>query len=223
MLTSHRETHNEVNLNEYCISYTTCRTKPKEYGGHFYIASYGIRIPGRADQLVSWRGKDLHGTTASDCDPLDENPAFNQSGIAFIMDKNLLKAYERASLKRKTNVDPDDMDLDEDDQPIVLDDSSVRPVKRATMPVIEHGEDWGKWLYRSEIKNVYTFPTNHAYEKKTIAQIRALLDERGVEIKKSARRNELIATVLADDGVEFGVVVPDKVPRVKKERKKRRL
>ena len=188
---------------------------------------FGIRVPGCAGQLVSWRAKDLHGTTASDCDPLDEDPEFNQSGIAFIMGKNLLKAYERATKKRKADVaslDENDMDIDEEEnQTIVLNDSSVQPVKRATMPIIKHNPNWGKYLYASEVKKIYKFPPKHEYENKTKAQIRAVLDERDVHVKKSADLEELIAAALTSDGVDFEVEVPTNVPWTRKQRKARKM
>ncbi|KAH9207693.1 hypothetical protein DL95DRAFT_278430, partial [Leptodontidium sp. 2 PMI_412] len=84
-----RGIHNEQNFNKYCVSHTTSRSHPPEFGGNFFCATHSIRVPGRTDQLVAWAGIDFHGTSLPKANPVDPNTSFRQSGLAFILAKRL--------------------------------------------------------------------------------------------------------------------------------------
>jgi hypothetical protein len=215
-------THNEKNLNKYAISYTTSRSVGVEAGGNFYIASYGIRLPGRADQLVGWRGEDYHGTTLAQCEPLDTNPKFNQSGLAFILSSELAGAYE-ISLKKRRAVDNFEDEVETEDGhtgPIMLDDSAVEAKKRATMSVIRRKPGTGELQYTKEVSQTFKLPGSHAYEKMTKKEILAELEKRvglgkDLDFKQWYSKPALTAALLRDDGVEVEVE--------KAQRKKRKM
>ncbi|KAH6717347.1 hypothetical protein BKA61DRAFT_432922, partial [Leptodontidium sp. MPI-SDFR-AT-0119] len=80
---------NYQNFNKYCVSHTTSRSHPPEFGGNFFCATHSIRVPGRTDQLVAWAGIDFHGTSLPKANPVDPNTSFRQSGLAFILAKRL--------------------------------------------------------------------------------------------------------------------------------------
>ncbi len=62
---------------------------PKNHGGNSYIDAFAIKIPGRADQLVVWKGSDHYGTTSARRQPLAKAPAFIQSDLSFIVPQEL--------------------------------------------------------------------------------------------------------------------------------------
>ncbi|KAI0664126.1 hypothetical protein C8Q70DRAFT_903648, partial [Cubamyces menziesii] len=64
-----RAIHFESPPHTYAIQWITERTHDASYGGHFYIASYGVRILNTADTLIAWRPKDFHGTSLAAFSP----------------------------------------------------------------------------------------------------------------------------------------------------------
>lgn len=94
-----RFTHNETNAHDWSIQLTTHRSVPPTAaeGGHFYIASYGIRIMADTDSAGAWRAKDFHGTTLQRKVPVfgrDDGP-YQQRGFAFITGASLVSAWKK--------------------------------------------------------------------------------------------------------------------------------
>ncbi|KAL8729857.1 MAG: hypothetical protein Q9181_004853 [Wetmoreana brouardii] len=86
--------HNESNANELVMSLTTSRSVPStsEEGGHFYVASYGIKIRSAPDTLTAWKARDYHGTTLQHTTPLWAKKAtghYQQRGFAFLIQNRL--------------------------------------------------------------------------------------------------------------------------------------
>lgn len=114
-----RFVHKEKNLTDYCVQLTTSRThpdEPKEYGGNFFIAEYGILMPRAANQGTVWMGKHYHGTTLILVEPVDKNPDFKQVAIVFILSKGLkgeVEREERNGVIGARNVDEDLLERDD--------------------------------------------------------------------------------------------------------------
>ena len=60
-----RFTHNEKNNHDWAIQLIAHRFEPPTLveGGHFYIASYGIRIMADTDSSRTWKARHFHGTS----------------------------------------------------------------------------------------------------------------------------------------------------------------
>jgi hypothetical protein len=84
-----RYTHSESSPHKFAISFTTSRSYDPSLdsinaGGHFYIASYAIRIQAAADTLIAWRPTDLHGTTLLHIDPWNPPKEYHQRNMALV-------------------------------------------------------------------------------------------------------------------------------------------
>lgn len=77
----HSAIHFERQPHTYAFQWITERTHDGTYGGHFYIASYGVRIMNTADTMIAWRPADLHGTSLAAFSPKDPSPPYAQSGV----------------------------------------------------------------------------------------------------------------------------------------------
>lgn len=84
-----RAIHKEKQPHTWAASWTLSRSGGAEYGCHFYLARYGIRIQAAANTLIVWIPEEEHGTSVPDLDPYDANPAFCQRGLAFVTSNRL--------------------------------------------------------------------------------------------------------------------------------------
>ncbi|KAL8700135.1 MAG: hypothetical protein Q9201_005620 [Fulgogasparrea decipioides] len=86
--------HNESNANKFVMSLTTSRSvaSTSDEGGHFYVASHGIKIRSAPDTLAAWKARDYHGTTLQRTTPLWAKKAtghYQQRGFAFLIQNRL--------------------------------------------------------------------------------------------------------------------------------------
>lgn len=122
-------THYECQPHVYSISWCTSRiidqpASPKDNGGHFYIASHGIRIQAAANSLVIWKPQLWHGTTLNYQNPRNTlTTQFSTRGIAFVTSPRLPKAWrlyreKKISLEEAEQMllehEPDDESADPD-------------------------------------------------------------------------------------------------------------
>ncbi|KAH9890443.1 hypothetical protein C8Q73DRAFT_667332 [Cubamyces lactineus] len=109
-----RAIHFECPPHTYAIQWITERTHGTPYGGHFYIASYGVRILNTTDTLIAWRPKDFHGTSLAafspytvlapeDPHPSGPSPPYAQSGVCLTASQRMgnIKARYLRSFKAK--------------------------------------------------------------------------------------------------------------------------
>ncbi|EKM74235.1 hypothetical protein AGABI1DRAFT_48372 [Agaricus bisporus var. burnettii JB137-S8] len=94
-----RYIHKEKQPHEWAISLTTSRTFDSAYaseqaGGHFYVASHGVRVQAKENTLISWRPKDWHGTSLLLVDPMNKNKEYHQRGLSFVTSSRLPSAIE---------------------------------------------------------------------------------------------------------------------------------
>jgi hypothetical protein len=90
-----RHCHRETNATEYCIAWTTERSNPVSEGGHFYVASYGVRVHASTDMMVVWRGLDWHGTTLPKVEPSKLDDQFCQLGLGITVSRRILSLLEK--------------------------------------------------------------------------------------------------------------------------------
>lgn len=89
LIQNFRAVHCENQPHKFSISWTTYRSHPKGAGGHFYIASHGIRINADTNTAVFWRPGDFHCTSLQRVDPNDDSPEFSQCGLALVTSTRL--------------------------------------------------------------------------------------------------------------------------------------
>lgn len=204
-------THNETNENRYCVSFTTGRTHGEERGGNFFDATLGVCIPGRADQLVWWTDDDWHGTSLALVNPVDENPDFQQSGIAFILSKELKGQVEKEI--KSGNFGPGQISgVNRTFNSVKLDDIDVKALPRATMALRERKLGTGTKPYKKDGTQIMRLPEVHRYQHRgnriklwSKAEIIAELEKRSGEGRELHYGNwwsisKLIKVLLADDG-----------------------
>jgi hypothetical protein len=109
--------HYEKNAHEYCLAWTTSRLQHPSCGGNFYLAKYGIKVEASSDNIVVWRGRDLHGTTLPDVDPARLETDFKQIGLSFTTGGRLLEVLRQV---KKGEVPKEELfqrvaELEEDD------------------------------------------------------------------------------------------------------------
>jgi hypothetical protein len=51
-------------------------------GGHFFLASYGIRVMSAPDTLIVWQPQHYHGTSLQRLDPYAIDPNMVQRGMS---------------------------------------------------------------------------------------------------------------------------------------------
>ncbi|GLB39670.1 hypothetical protein LshimejAT787_0701800 [Lyophyllum shimeji] len=90
-----RAPHTEGQPHKYGVSWTLTRTGGAEWGGHFYLAKYGIRVQGAPNTVVVWLPGEAHGTSLQDIHPDDCNPPFCQRGLAFVTSNRLVGVWEK--------------------------------------------------------------------------------------------------------------------------------
>ncbi|PVH75439.1 hypothetical protein DL98DRAFT_536593 [Cadophora sp. DSE1049] len=182
-----RYPHTEVNENEYCVKYMTSRTHGEDYGGAFFLTDYGVMIPSREDQVVSWQGGRLHGTALLKVDPFDKDPVAKW-------------------LESKVFSDPK-----ESPSRAVLDDTGVKPRPRPTM--IQRKPRPAEKIYKGDIRETFNLPTGHAYSSKKWT--RKVLEEECLKRAQAGTLehyfsswsvDKLKATLLKNDGVEVEVI-----------------
>ena len=208
-LTYDRDTHKDLNENNFGASITTSRTKDESYGGNFYVAQYGILIPGRQDQLVIWNTSMYHGTTLPLCDPLDKNPDFNQSGMSFTIPKGIRSAYKNTVKRMDAAGTPETRNSDQEDYttPIRLDDFEIKPKPRAMMEPIK----------RREVLDLPECPETKRYRGMKRPELAEEMKKRikaGSKVSFSTsnkKKEEIIEALLRDDGilVDGGDLVSD--------------
>ncbi|KAL2060882.1 hypothetical protein VTL71DRAFT_8934 [Oculimacula yallundae] len=177
----------------------------QEYGGNFFMADYGILIPAFVDQLVSWKGQDLHGTALTLNDPFERNPDFKQIGIAFILPSGIKAELEKErSLGGHINM-PEAFDPAKGlVSSVILNDANVQPAPRPSM--VKRAVKEKATVYKKDRKESFALPDSHAYSKWGKRQ---LLDE--CTSRKRVGKLEyfatswlvpkLQATLLRNDGV----------------------
>ncbi|KAF9062029.1 hypothetical protein BDP27DRAFT_1185820, partial [Rhodocollybia butyracea] len=90
-----RAVHFERQPHDWSASWTTFRDNSKgDMGGHFYLASYGIRIQGASNKVVFWKPGDWHGTSLPNLSPAEKGGPLLQSGMAIVMSPRLPKAFD---------------------------------------------------------------------------------------------------------------------------------
>lgn len=81
---------------EYAISLTLKRSLKNHQGGHFYLASYGLKVESAEDTVIVWRPKDWHGTSLQEYPPSSQKISeFNQTGLAFVMSNRLSTVWKK--------------------------------------------------------------------------------------------------------------------------------
>jgi hypothetical protein len=140
-----RYTHSESSPHKFAISYTTSRScdpsiDPIHAGGHFYIASYGIRIQAAADTLIAWRPTDLHGTTLLHINPWNPPKEYHQRNMALVTSPRIPGAvrkwrnniYSREEMEKEVAVADYHDNFDDELEEIrdVLKNQDVRRSKR---------------------------------------------------------------------------------------------
>ncbi|KAH7312857.1 hypothetical protein BKA65DRAFT_558073 [Rhexocercosporidium sp. MPI-PUGE-AT-0058] len=213
-----RHIHNEKNLNKYCVSHTTARSHPPEFGGNFYNAAYGIRVPGRIDQLVAWAGSDYHGTSLANVDLVDPKPSFHQSGLAFLLSNRLVDSHKKTERKRKAGVldNKDFFDPAEGPDSVAFNNKEeIRPKPRAVLPIRKPIKDRGAdKVYSKQRIETFHLPADHPYKRWTKKQMIAELDTRNENGKplifNSSKKNVgMMYLLLKNDGDEVSVTYAD--------------
>ncbi|TFY50971.1 hypothetical protein EVJ58_g10807, partial [Rhodofomes roseus] len=90
-----RSIHWERAPHKYAYSWTTNRTT--EVGGHFYIATYGIKIEQSANTFIAWQPRHAHGTSLIGHKPPAKNsrPPFAQQGLSFVSSMRLASTWQK--------------------------------------------------------------------------------------------------------------------------------
>lgn len=86
-----------------------------ENGGHFFIASHGIRIQQAANSLIIWKPTLWHATSLPLQHPRKPDTVFSQSGLAFVTSPRLPKAWKRYRDKKLSKEDAERLLLVHDD------------------------------------------------------------------------------------------------------------
>ena len=119
-MTSSRFIHREGSGHEYAVAWTTFRDPmlSREWGGHFFICSHGIKVEAATDTVVVWKPKSWHGTSLQQHDPAD--PEIFQSGLAIVTPPGIDKLWtdvcdKKVTLKeaRKRVLDLESAEVDE--------------------------------------------------------------------------------------------------------------
>lgn len=71
-------------------------------GGHFFLASHGVRIQAAANSLIIWRPALWHGTSLSLQDPRKRITPFLQRGLAFVTSSRFPSAWAAYRAKQIT-------------------------------------------------------------------------------------------------------------------------
>ncbi|KAF7761772.1 hypothetical protein Agabi119p4_9764 [Agaricus bisporus var. burnettii] len=94
--------HNESQPHKWAVSLTSSRSfDPSlpsiDAGGHFYIASYAIRIQAARNTLIAWRPGDWHGTSLFNINPDTSNIKlqYRQRGLCIVTGKRILGAVKK--------------------------------------------------------------------------------------------------------------------------------
>lgn len=75
--------------------WTTFRDNSEcDAGGHFYLASYGIRIQAASNKVVFWKPGDWHGTSLLKLKPAEKGGPLLQCGLAIVTSAHLPAAFE---------------------------------------------------------------------------------------------------------------------------------
>ncbi|KAI9062195.1 hypothetical protein FKP32DRAFT_1544176, partial [Trametes sanguinea] len=69
-----RAIHFEHQPHTYAVQWIISRSHGAEYGGHFYLSSYGVQIINTADTMIAWRPSDMHGTSLALFNPNPKKP-----------------------------------------------------------------------------------------------------------------------------------------------------
>ncbi|KAJ3001058.1 hypothetical protein NUW54_g6677 [Trametes sanguinea] len=105
-----RAIHHEAHPHRFAVQWIIGRTHGQEYGGHFYISSYGVRIINTTDTMIAWRPTDKHGTSLANFDPGDPDPPYGQFGICYCTSTRLATVLHRYGndLQDRTSAQDDD-------------------------------------------------------------------------------------------------------------------
>lgn len=149
--------------------------------------------------------------------PLDEKPSFNQSGIGFILPRDLVAALENSkakgaevpeTLKRKASDQEDTTEANEEGakRTMFLDDSKVLPRPAPTLRMIKRS---GKNASRKGGQNrVHVLPDAHKYKtwtkKALLTELEGIVEKGCIlEYAKSWPREKLMVPFPLDDGEEL--------------------
>ncbi|KAJ2970361.1 hypothetical protein NUW54_g12746 [Trametes sanguinea] len=105
-----RATHHEYQPHSHAVQWIISCTHGEEYGGHFYISTYGVCIINTNDTMIAWRPTDEHGTSLVQMDPKDPTPPFDQYGICYCTSPRLAtvcRVYGDALMSRLGDEDGD--------------------------------------------------------------------------------------------------------------------
>jgi hypothetical protein len=90
-----RAMHYEKQPHKYAMAWTTSRNCGSEYGSHFFVCQYGIRVQAAPNTLVIWQPDMSHGTSLPRYSPMDPSPAFLQVGMAIVTSNRIGAAWHK--------------------------------------------------------------------------------------------------------------------------------
>lgn len=99
--------YTEPQPHAYAVAWTTSRKVDSsassfDNGGHFFLASHGVRFQASANSLLIWRPRLLHGTSLPLQRPRDPSGTqFCQQGMLFVTSRWLLEAWRRYQTNKK--------------------------------------------------------------------------------------------------------------------------
>jgi hypothetical protein len=90
-----RYIHAEKQPHKYAAGWNITREAGRHEGGHFYIASYGIKIISMRNHLVVWQQHHHHGTSLTSAGPKNANAKFAQRGICLVSSSRLAGVWDK--------------------------------------------------------------------------------------------------------------------------------
>ncbi|KAL7277988.1 hypothetical protein ACG7TL_001801 [Trametes sanguinea] len=109
-----RAIHFERQPHSYAVQWIISRSHGSEYGGHFYLSSYGVQIINTADTMIAWRPTDMHGTSLALFNPDPKKPTlppsdppFEQRGTTYATSNRLASVYGRYGDSLRAALDGD--------------------------------------------------------------------------------------------------------------------
>ena len=94
--------HREGSAHTYAVAWTTVRAPElnREWGGHFFICSHGIKVEAATDTVVVWRPRSYHGTSLQQRDPT--NPQIFEAGLAIVTPPGISRLWADVCAKKVT-------------------------------------------------------------------------------------------------------------------------
>ena len=91
----HSGPHREKQPHPFAVQWIVRRNQGPDAGGHFYIASHGVKIMNTADTMIAWPPWLWHGTSLPDFHPSERYPDYQQLGMAFVTPPRLATVFEK--------------------------------------------------------------------------------------------------------------------------------